>query len=142
MEICLERPDQVTIFSLCVKCASIVHQLTRCNDLISKKDPYNINSSCYVIFNLSKTVIDLISTIKRIYLFNFGTNFKIQTDVISGGVSLLAVVWIFGVVSLIFNVYLIITMTKSALDVLQKVPHRFIYRILVTTIAIGSLDFC
>ena len=119
-----------------------MHQLTRCNDLISKKDPYNINSSSYVIFNLSKTVIDLISTIKRIYLFNFGTNFKIQTDVISGGVSLLAVVWIFGVVSLIFNVYLIITMTKSALDVLQKVPHRFIYRILVTTIAIGSLNFC
>ena len=43
-----------------------------------------------------------------------------------------------GVVSLIFNFYLIIAMTKSAFDVLEKVPHRFIYRILVTTIAIGK----
>ncbi|XP_063683059.1 uncharacterized protein LOC134817742 isoform X2 [Bolinopsis microptera] len=56
-----------------------------------------------------------------------------------GGVGLLVVVWIMGVVSLIFNFYLIIAMTKSAFDVLEKVPHRFIYRILVTTIAIGDV---
>ena len=47
-------------------------------------------------------------------------------------------VWVFGIVSFFFNLYMIVAMSCSALAVLKKMPHRFIYRILVATIAFGK----
>ena len=44
-----------------------------------------------------------------------------------------------GIFSLCLNCLLIISMSRSAFIVLREAPHRFIYRSLVTTIAIGKL---